>query len=101
APTRQPPSFRSPSGAMADSFELAFGRRQWSAAALTMPVLVIRSGRDFWSRPEDAKTIVDEAPKAERLDIPDATHFVHLDREAAGRGVFLDAVKRFLDRQEE
>ncbi|TIW16975.1 MAG: alpha/beta hydrolase, partial [Mesorhizobium sp.] len=36
-----------------------------------------------------------------RLDIPDATHFVHLDREAAGRGVFLDAVKRFLDRQEE
>ncbi|TIT49041.1 MAG: alpha/beta hydrolase, partial [Mesorhizobium sp.] len=101
ASTRLPPSFRSPSGAMADSFELAFDRRQWSAAALTMPVLVIRSGRDFWSRPEDAKTIVDEAPKAERLDIPDATHFVHLDREAAGRGVFLDAVKRFLDRPEQ
>ncbi|WP_292720471.1 alpha/beta fold hydrolase [Mesorhizobium sp.] len=100
ASTRQPPSFRSPSGAMADSFELAFDRRQWPAAALTMPVLVIRSGRDFWSRPQDAKTIVDEAPKAERLDIPDATHFVHLDREAAGRGVFLDAVKRFLDRSE-
>lgn len=101
ASTRQPPSFRSPSGAMADSFELAFDRRQWSAAALTMPVLVIRSGRDFWSRPEDAKTIVDEAPKAERLNIPDATHFVHLDRDAAGRGVFLDAVKRFFDRPEE
>lgn len=101
ASTRQPPSFRSPSGAMADSFELAFDRRQWSAAALTMPVLVVRSGRDFWSRPQDAKTIADEAPKAERLDIPDATHFVHLDREAAGRGVFLDAVKRFLDRPEE
>lgn len=36
---RTPPSFRSPSGAMADSFELAFGRKQWSAEALTMPVL--------------------------------------------------------------
>ncbi|TIL82342.1 MAG: alpha/beta hydrolase, partial [Mesorhizobium sp.] len=69
--------------------------------ALTMPVLVIRSGRDFWSRPEDAKAIVDEAPKAERLNILDATHFLHLDRDAAGRGVFLDAVKRFLDRPEE
>ncbi|TIN25420.1 MAG: alpha/beta hydrolase [Mesorhizobium sp.] len=101
APTRQPPSFRSPSGAMADSFELAFDRRQWSAAALTMPVLVIRSGRDFWSRPEDPMTIVDEAPRAERLEIPDATHFVHLDRETAGRGVFLDAVKRFLGRPQE
>jgi hypothetical protein len=29
------------------------------------------------------------------LKIPDATHFVHLDREVAGRGVFLAAVKRF------
>jgi pimeloyl-ACP methyl ester carboxylesterase len=85
---------------MVDSFELAFDRRQWSAAELTMPVLVIRAERDFWSRPEDAKTIVDEAPKAERLDIPDATHFVHLDRDAAGRGLFLDAVKRFLGRPE-
>ncbi|MGV1831904.1 hypothetical protein ACQZ6Z_21205 [Agrobacterium vitis] len=54
ATSRHPPSFRSPSGAMADSFELAVGRRQKSASALSMPVLVVRSGRDFWSRSQDA-----------------------------------------------
>lgn len=94
--TRRPPSFRAPSGAMADSFELAIGTRQWSASALTMPVLVIRSERDFWSRPEDAKMIAEEALKAELLNIPNATHFVHLDRDNAGRGTFLAALTRFL-----
>ena len=94
--TRTPPSFRSPSGALANSFELAIDRRQWSAAALKMPVLVVRSGRDFWSRPEDAEAIAREAPKAELLKIPDATHFVHLDRDIAGRDAFLTAAKRFL-----
>jgi len=94
---RQPPSFRSPSGAMADSFELALDRRQWSAAALAMPVLVVRSERDFWSRPEDAQAIVAEAPQAKLVTIPDATHFVHLDRDKAGRGAFLNAVTQFLD----
>jgi pimeloyl-ACP methyl ester carboxylesterase len=94
--TRSPASFRSPSGALADAFELANDRRQWSAAALTMPVLVVRSGRDFWSRPEDADAIAAEAPRAELLKIPDATHFVHLDRDTAGRDAFLAAVKRFL-----
>jgi pimeloyl-ACP methyl ester carboxylesterase len=94
---RQPPSFRSPSGAMADSFELAIGKRQWLASALSMPTLVIRSGRDFWSRPQDAQAIADEAPHAELVTIPDATHFVHLDRDHAGRAAFLTAVTRFLD----
>jgi pimeloyl-ACP methyl ester carboxylesterase len=97
ANSRQPPSFRSPSGAMADSFELAIGRRQWNASALGMPVLVIRSGRDFWSRPEDAQAIVEEAPRAELVTIGDATHFVHLDRDHAGRAEFLAALTRFLE----
>jgi hypothetical protein len=39
--SRQAPSFRSRSGAMADSFELAVGKRQWSPSTLRMPVLVI------------------------------------------------------------
>lgn len=96
AQTREPPSFRAPSGALADSFELALDRRQWPAAALAMPALVIRSGGDFWSRPEDARTIVREAPRATLLEIPEATHFVHLDRDVAGRGIFLAAVRVFL-----
>nr|WP_017967195.1 alpha/beta fold hydrolase [Rhizobium leguminosarum] len=95
--SRQPPSFRSPSGAMADSFELAIGKRQWSASALGMPVLVIRASRDFWSRPQDAQALVDEAPQAGLATISDATHFVHLDRDHAGRATFLAAVTRFLD----
>lgn len=94
---RQPPSFRAPSGAMADSFELAIGKRQWSAAALAMPVLVVRSGGDFWSRPQDAQAIAEEAPHAELVTIPEATHFVHLDRDHAGRAAFLTAVTRFLE----
>ncbi|WP_312417655.1 alpha/beta fold hydrolase [Comamonas sp.] len=93
---RQPPSFRSPSGAMADSFELALDQRQWSAAALAMPVLVVRSELDFWSRPQDAQAIVAEAPRAKLVTIPDATHFAHLDRDKAGRGAFLAAVTQFL-----
>lgn len=97
AGTRQPPSFRSPSGAMADSFELALDRRQWSAAALAMPVLVIRSERDFWSRPQDAQAIAAEAPQAKLVTLAGATHFVHLDRDEAGRGAFLTAVTQFLD----
>lgn len=96
AAQRQPPSFRSPSGAMADSFELALGRRQWQASALAMPVLVIRSGRDFWSRPEDAEALAREAPQAELVTIPEATHFVHLDRQETGRATFLAALLRFL-----
>lgn len=94
--SREPPSFRSPSGAMADSFELAIGRRQWSASALSMPTLVIRSEADFWSRPEDAQAIAGEAPQAELVTIPGATHFVHLDRGESGRAAFLSAVTGFL-----
>lgn len=94
---RTPPSFRAPTGAMADSFELAIGRKQWSATALTtVPVLVIRSGRDFWSRPEDVNAIMKDAPSAEKLLIPEATHFVHLDRDNAGKERFLHGVVRFL-----
>ncbi|MFW7224779.1 MULTISPECIES: alpha/beta fold hydrolase [unclassified Serratia (in: enterobacteria)] len=94
---RTPHSFRAPTGAMADSFELAMGRKQWSATALTtVPVLVVRSERDFWSRPEDVDAIMKDAPTAEKLVIPDATHFVHLDRDNAGRQRFLQGVVRFL-----
>ncbi|MCJ9674329.1 MULTISPECIES: alpha/beta fold hydrolase [unclassified Neorhizobium] len=93
---RNPPSFRAPSGAMADSFELALDRRQWDASALSMPVLVIRSQLDFWSRSADAETIAREAPNAQLVTIPNATHFVHLDRDRAGRAAFMSALLRFL-----
>lgn len=62
-----------------------------------MPVLAIRSQYDFWSRPEDAAAIAREAPQASLVELPHATHFVHLDRSEAGRSAFLSAVTQFLD----
>ena len=91
-----PPKFRSPNGAMADSFKLALGNRQWQAKDLTMPTLVIFSQNDFWSRLEDAKAIVDEAPNAKLAIIPNGTHFAHLDRDKYGRSFFINVVINFL-----
>ena len=92
-----PPQFRSPTGAMADSFELAIGKKQWQAKHLMMPTLVIFSQNDFWSRKEDALAIVNEAKQAQLVEIPNGTHFVHLDRDEYGRSLFLSSVIDFLN----
>jgi pimeloyl-ACP methyl ester carboxylesterase len=98
--SRNPPSFRAPSGALADSFELAAGRKLWNAGSITARVLVIRSENDFWSRPEDVTTLkadLTNAAMVRAVTIPSATHFVHLDRQEYGRGAFLAEVTRFLE----
>lgn len=95
---RTPPSFRAPSGAMEDSFYLATGRQLWDASLITCPTLVIRSGADFWSRPEDAEMLrrhLVHAP-ARVVTIPGATHFVHLDRPEHGRAKLLEELLAFL-----
>jgi pimeloyl-ACP methyl ester carboxylesterase len=92
---RDPPSFRAPSGAMADSFDLAAGAKPWDAGDITGRVLVLRSGNDFWSRPEDAAALERDLASAagvRMLTIPDATHYLHLDRPERGRDAFLRAV---------
>lgn len=97
--SRNPPSFRAPSGAMADSFELAAGRKLWDAASITSHVLVIRSENDFWSRPEDVTTLAQDlrqAASVRTVTISDATHFVHLDRPERGRSRLLAEVTRTL-----
>jgi len=93
-----PPAFRSPNGAMEDSFYLATGRQLWDASFITVPTLVIASERDFWSRPEDRELLIAHlvhAPIRRLVTIPDATHFVHLDRNEHGRRQFLDALIQF------
>lgn len=98
--SRNPPSFRAPSGAMEDSFYLALGRQLWDAAPITARVLIIRSENDFWSRPEDVTTLqahLVNAAAVEAVTIQDATHHVHLDRGEKGRDEFLETVTRFLD----
>ncbi|MFS8636704.1 MAG: alpha/beta fold hydrolase [Gemmatimonadota bacterium] len=97
--TREPASFRAPSGAMEDSYYLASGRRLWDASSITAATLVIRSGSDFWSRPEDAEVLSSHLTSAARVrtvTIPGATHFVHLDRPERGRAQFVEEVVRFL-----
>lgn len=97
---RRPPSFRSPCGALEDSFYLATGRQLWDASLITAPVLVLASERDFWSRPEDRENLVADlvhSSKVRAAVIPGATHFVHLDRGERGRNRMLDEVRSFLN----
>ncbi|UGQ44575.1 alpha/beta hydrolase [Massilia endophytica] len=95
-----PGQFRAPSGALEDSFYQACGRRLYDASSITARVLLIRSGHDFWSRPEDLAAFLHDAAHAaaaRALMLPDATHFAHLDRDERGRSELLAAVVRFLD----
>lgn len=94
-----PPVFRAPMGAMEDSFYQATGRRLFDASSITARILIIRSGRDFWSRPEDVAALAQDAVRSERvqrLELPDATHMVHLDRPERGRDRLLAQIASFL-----
>lgn len=98
--SKNPAAFRSPTGALEDSFYLAIGRQLWDASFIRAPTLVVRSELDFWSRPEDQKRLIEglvHAPRVRALTIPRATHFVHLDRAEHGRRQFLDEIVAFLN----
>lgn len=99
SPTRNPPSFRSPCGALEDSFYMATGRQLWDASLITAPTLVVASERDFWSRPQDRELLAKHLVHAASLKvvvIPGATHFVHLDRAEHGRAQLLNDIVEFL-----
>jgi len=83
--SHHPPCFRSPNGALEDSFYLATGRQLWDASFIYVPTLVLASERDFWSRPADREKIRQDLVHASIrvVVIPNATHFVHLDRPGA------------------
>lgn len=96
---REPRSFRSPCGAMEDSFYLASGRQLWDASLITAPVMAIAGERDFWSRPEDMENLradLVHAARVRMVRIPDATHFLHLERAERGRAQLIDEVDRFV-----
>ncbi|RKH44934.1 alpha/beta fold hydrolase [Corallococcus llansteffanensis] len=98
AATRTPAAMRAPSGALEDSFYLATGRQLWDAASITARVLILRAESDFWSRPEDVTRLQEHlvhAASVKAVVLPQATHFVHLDRPERGRRVLLDEVTRF------
>lgn len=97
-----PPCFRSPNGALEDSFYMALGRQLWDASFITVPTLVLASELDFWSRPADREKLKADlvhAPVVKVVVIPNATHFVHLDRAEHGRQVLMEEMVRFLKDQ--
>lgn len=97
--SHKPPCFRSPNGALEDSFYLATGRQLWDASFIYVPTLVIASERDFWSRPADRKRLLADLVHARLVrsaEVPNATHFVHLDRAEHGRAEFITDVVSFL-----
>lgn len=101
AARRDPPSFRSPSGALADSFLLATGAALWDARLIEADALIIRSGLDFWSRPQDVARLKGDLEARHTgtvrvLEIAGATHYVHLDRPERGRQAFVASVISFL-----
>lgn len=101
--SHNPPCFGSPSGALEDSFYQATGRQLWDASFILAPTLVIVSGNDFWSRPADRERLLADLVHAKRVRtvvIPNATHFVHLDRPEHGQREFLQQVLAFLSDQD-
>jgi pimeloyl-ACP methyl ester carboxylesterase len=99
ANAHKPPCFRSPNGALEDSFYLATGRQLWDASFIYVPTLVVASERDFWARPADREKLGQDlvhAPRVKVVVIPNATHFVHLDRPERGRRLLLDEIVGFV-----
>ncbi|HEV2480273.1 MAG TPA: hypothetical protein VGS79_11435 [Puia sp.] len=79
----------------------AHGYQYWNAAAIKRPTLIIRSQYDFWSRPIDVTTFYNDltnAPRRDTLTLPNATHFVFLDRPDHGREALLSAIDTFIPR---
>ncbi|HEX6356146.1 alpha/beta fold hydrolase [Actinophytocola sp.] len=94
---REPPSFRAPNGAMADSYHLATGRQLWDASRIQARTLILRGEYDFWSRPADVTTLaadLTQAKEVRTVTLTGATHHVHLDREDRGRGRLITEILR-------
>lgn len=97
--SRNPPSIRVPNGAIEDSYYLSQGRQFWDASLIYSPTLIVRSELDFWSRPEDVTRLrqhLVHAPSVRVVEIPEATHYVLMDRAEKGRRRLLDEVLAFL-----
>lgn len=92
---RNLPGFRALSRALADSFELAAGHLPWRAERITAVTRILRSGCDFWSRPQDvelwARDIWYTRRRRAPSNRPGLPHVAHLARHDHGRGQLLEA----------
>lgn len=96
---RTPPLLRVPGGWREESFYQSLGTAYWQASELQMPVLGLRGALDFWSRPVDLeafeKALV-HSPRHKVVTLPQATHYVFLDRPEKGRNQLLQEIVEFL-----
>jgi len=90
---------RVPGGYRKESFYMAHGRQYWNAKDIRVPVLILRSQYDLWSRPIDATTYYKDlthSPRKRSIELKQATHFVCLDKPDHGGNQMLDAIDRFV-----
>ncbi len=87
---------RIPNGFSKDHFGLADGIGGWDAAKVRVPILVLRSERDHWSRLEDPAAILRAASgRSELVVLPGAGHFAMLSPSDKGRAVLVATLMRF------
>lgn len=82
AGARTPPSFRHPSGPIADTLQAVHKGPLYDAGTIKSAVLILRSGNDFWSRPIDVTTLRDDLTSAASVSVhemPGVSHYVHLE----------------------
>jgi pimeloyl-ACP methyl ester carboxylesterase len=96
--SRNPPSMRIPGAFRREHYDIAHGKKFWDAHAIKAPTLYVRGTRDHWSRPEDLQALARDLTNAPAhfVSIPDATHFVFLDRPDHGRAQFMRVLMDFL-----
>ncbi|MGS2585904.1 alpha/beta hydrolase [Streptomyces hebeiensis] len=97
--TRMPPAFRNPTGPLVDAFHLAQGRPSYDAGRIRARTLLLRAERDFWSRPGDGDRLARRLVNARDVRVrtlPEANHYVHLERPRYGRDLLLDEIREFL-----
>ncbi|MBD1366265.1 alpha/beta fold hydrolase [Mucilaginibacter sp. ZT4R22] len=90
---------KTPGGFRKESFYMANGRKYWDAKDITVPTLIIRGDRDFWSRPVDAEAFYNElvsVPNKKKVTIANGGHFVFLDTQGNGRRKLLIAINNFV-----
>jgi pimeloyl-ACP methyl ester carboxylesterase len=93
-----PPQLRVPTGALADSFLLSRGRRLFDPENIISRTLIVRSERDFWSREIDVdapRRDLTNAASVDSIQLPDATHFAHLDQPNRGRDQMIETIAEF------
>ena len=75
----------------------------WNASFIYVPTLVLASAKDFWSCPADREKLKEDFVHApvRILVVPNATHFVHLDRPEHGRRLVLQEIVSFLNSDSE